>query len=157
MNQLNLQMLQQLVVPEVEVGGELAGLEPDQGSWQSLEYKRGDRLRVFGCEPTLLFFGDDEVEQVFLAFELISISSQEPGKLIRFDADAQQGELVGGSIERGIKHRKFDPFVVSNALQNPRHDLVATLLLDMCWVHVEEITDLFDPRSLRMDLQAQYK
>ena len=105
---------------------------------------KSDRKPVFILNgPNLNMLGKREPEKYGRA-SLADVQrlTVEAGTRLGLGVDFRQsnseGELVGWSIEGGIEHGKLDPFVVANALQNARHDFVATSLFGRCWVHLRQ-------------------
>lgn len=116
------------VVAEVEVVADGARFEPHEGGGDSGVEEGDDGLGFFGGEGGLVEAGDDEVEEVLFAFELVPEGAESTSVGVGFDSDGGHGVLVGGSGELGVEVWEEDGAEVTGVVEDTGDDLVAASL-----------------------------
>jgi len=51
-------------------------------------------LPFLGGKGASVLFGDDEMKQIFLSLELISVWANATGKIVRFNSNGLKGKLI---------------------------------------------------------------
>jgi hypothetical protein len=121
-------------MPEIEVLRELAGLEPHERSWKRRQEKLSDLLTLFRGQSRTIRPGNDQVQQVLLALELVPILCHRPAKLVGLHSNRLERELFAGPRYRGIERGQEDPTVLPHEPNDGLDHLVATRALCRGWV-----------------------
>lgn len=108
---LSADMRYQIIVAAVEMLRELAGADPDEGGGKGGEEEFCNVLALFGRDLRAVLARDDQVEEVFFAFELVAVGADLASVGVGLDSDRSEGGdggtavvfVVGGKADLGVR------------------------------------------------------